>query len=82
MTRLDIKREKKDFVVFIVMGIFMHIAGICAIVSQFIPEATITGILKAIFFGALIIAVMVAYWISMARYAKAIKNAEKKLEDK
>lgn len=82
MTRKEIESEKKEFITFIVMGILMHIVAIYMIIAQFIPEVTTAGILKAIFFGILITGVFVAYWINMSRYAKAIKKAEKKLENK
>ena len=86
MTRKEIESEKKDFIVFIIIGIVMHIATISTIIVQFFPngalEVTTAGILKAIFFGIIMTGTLVVYWINMTRYAKAIKNAEKKLEGK
>ena len=81
MTRQDIKREKKEFISFIIIGVLMHIISVYTVVIQLFPEVTAVGIFKAIFFGILITGVLVVYWINISRYAKAIANAEKKLED-
>ncbi len=81
MTRRELEREKKDFIGFILIGILIHIATIAIVVVQLCPEVTITGIIRAIFFGLFLVGTLVAYWINMSRYAKAIKNAEKKLEE-
>ena len=81
MTRQEIEREKKEFITFVIMGILMHIIAIYIIVIQVVPEVTLAGILRAIFFGILITGVLVFNWINIAKYAKAIKSAEKKLED-
>lgn len=82
MTRQEIEKEKKEFITFVIMGILMHIIAIYIIVIQFVPEITTAGILRAIFFGILITGALVFNWINISKYAKAIKNAEKKLEDK
>ena len=81
MTRKEIEREKKDFIAFIIIGILIHIAAVYTIIIQFIPEVTTAGIIKAIVFGILIIGALVVYWINLTRYARAIKKAEKKLEE-
>ena len=82
MTRQDIKREKKEFISFIIIGVLMHIISVYTVVIQFFPEITTEGIIKVIFFGIIMTGALVIYWINMAKYAKAIKNAEKKLEGK
>lgn len=81
MTRKELESEKKDFIGCILIGIIMHIATAVAVTVQFFPEVTTAAILKAIVFGLLMIGTLVAYWINMIKYAKAIKNAEKKLEE-
>lgn len=81
MTRRELEREKRDFIGCILIGIGMHIVAVIAVVFQFFPEVTTEGILKAIFFGILAAGTLVLYWINIIRYAKALKNEEKKLEE-
>jgi predicted ABC-type sugar transport system permease subunit len=81
MTRKEIEREKKDFIGCILIGVIMHIATVIAVVVQFFPEVTTGAIAKAIIFGLLMVGTLVAYWINMVKYAKAIKKAEKNLEE-